>query len=43
MTTEAIQFRRDFWTRYAELYPEDGIAPGLGEGLRVDSGRVERT
>ncbi len=30
MTTEAIQFRRDFWTRYAELYPDDGIAPGWG-------------
>ena len=30
MTTEAIQFRRDFWTRYAELYPDDGISPGWG-------------
>ncbi len=30
MTTEAIQFRRDFWTRYAELFPDDGISPGWG-------------
>lgn len=30
MTTEAIQFRRDFWTRYAEIYPDDGISPGWG-------------
>ena len=30
MTSEAIQFRRGFWTRYAELYPDDGISPGLG-------------
>ena len=30
MTTEAIQFRRDFWTCYAELYPDDGISSGWG-------------
>ena len=30
MTTEAIQFRRDFWTRYAELYPDDGVSEGWG-------------
>ena len=30
MTTQAIQFRRDFWTRYAELYPDDGVSAGWG-------------
>ena len=30
MTTEAIQFRRDFWTRFAEQYPDDGVSPGWG-------------
>lgn len=30
MTTEAVRFRREFWTRYAELFPEDGITPGWG-------------
>ena len=30
MTTEAIQFRRDFWTQYAQLYPEDGVSAGWG-------------
>ena len=30
MTTEAIQFRRDFWTQYAELYPDDGVSAGWG-------------
>lgn len=30
MTTEAIQFRREFWTTYAELYPDDGVSAGWG-------------
>ena len=30
MSGEATQLRRDFWTRYAELYPEDGVPPGYG-------------
>ena len=30
MTTEAIQFRREFWTQYAELYPDDGVGAGWG-------------
>ena len=30
MTTEAIQFRREFWTQYAELYPDDGVPAGWG-------------
>ena len=24
------QFRRDFWTKYAELYPDDGVPSGWG-------------
>ena len=30
MSSDATQFRRDFWTLYAELYPEDGIPSGWG-------------
>ena len=30
MTSDAVQFRRDFWTRYAELYPNDGVPSGWG-------------
>ena len=30
MTTEAIQFRREFWSKYAELYPDDGVSAGWG-------------
>ncbi len=30
MTTEAIQFRREFWTQYARLYPDDGVSEGWG-------------
>ena len=30
MTSDAVQFRRDFWTKYAELYPDDGVPPGWG-------------
>ena len=30
MTTEAIQFRREFWSKYAELYPDDGVSTGWG-------------
>ena len=30
MSSHATQFRRDFWTKYAELYPEDGVVPGWG-------------
>ena len=30
MATDATRFRRDFWTRYAELYPEDGVPAGWG-------------
>ena len=30
MASDATQFRRDFWTRYAELYPDDGVTPGWG-------------
>jgi hypothetical protein len=30
MSTDATQFRRDFWSRYAELYPDDGVPPGWG-------------
>ena len=30
MSSDATQFRRDFWTKYAELYPEDGVVPGWG-------------
>ena len=30
MSSDATQFRRDFWTRYAELYPDDGVVPGWG-------------
>jgi hypothetical protein len=40
MTSEATQFRRDFWTRYAELYPDDGISPGWGRAytwIPIDS------
>ena len=30
MATDATQFRRDFWTKYAELYPDDGVPSGWG-------------
>ena len=30
MSSDTTQFRRDFWTRYAELYPEDGVVAGWG-------------
>ena len=30
MASDATQFRRDFWTKYAELYPEDGVPSGWG-------------
>ena len=30
MSSEATQLRRDFWTRYAELYPDDGVPSGYG-------------
>ena len=30
MSSEATQLRRDFWTRYAELYPDDGVSSGWG-------------
>ncbi len=30
MSSEATQFRRNFWTRYAELYPDDGVPSGWG-------------
>ena len=30
MTSDATQFRRDFWSRYAELYPDDGVPSGWG-------------
>ena len=30
MATDATQFRRDFWTKYAELYPDDGVPAGWG-------------
>ena len=30
MTSDAVQFRRDFWTKYAELYPDDGVPSGWG-------------
>ena len=30
MTSDAVQFRRDFWTKYAELYPDDGVPLGYG-------------
>ena len=30
MTSDAVQFRRDFWTCYAELYPDDGVPAGWG-------------
>ncbi len=30
MNGDATKFRRNFWTRYAELYPGDGVAPGWG-------------
>ena len=34
MTSDAVQFRRDFWTKYAELYPEDGVPSGWGRSSR---------
>ena len=30
MSSDATQFRRDFWTRYAELYPDDSVPSGWG-------------
>ena len=30
MSSEATQLRRDFWTRYAELYTDDGVPSGWG-------------
>ena len=30
MSSDATQFRRDFWTRYTELYPDDGVVAGWG-------------
>ena len=30
MVSDAVQFRRDFWTKYAELYPDDGVPSGWG-------------
>lgn len=30
MPNEATQFRRDFWTRYSDLYPDDGVPTGWG-------------
>ena len=30
MASDATQFRRDFWTKYAELYPDDGVPSGWG-------------
>ena len=30
MTSQSVQFRRDFWTRYVELYPDDGVPSGWG-------------
>ena len=30
MSSDATQFRRDFWTQYAELYPDDGVVSGWG-------------
>ena len=33
MTSDSIQLRRDFWTRYAELYPEDGVPAGWGRSF----------
>lgn len=33
MTSDSIQFRRDFWTRYAEMYPDDGVPGGWGRSF----------
>ena len=30
MASGATQFRRNFWTKYAEIYPEDGVPAGWG-------------
>ena len=30
MSTDATQFRREFWTCYADLYPDDGVPSGWG-------------
>ena len=30
MASDAVQFRRNFWTKYAELYPDDGVPAGWG-------------
>ena len=41
MTSDAVQFRRDFWTKYAELYPGDGVPSGWGRSnvwVPVESG-----
>ena len=41
MPNEATQFRRDFWTCYSELYPDDGVPPGWGRSsawVYVESG-----
>ena len=33
MKSDSIQLRRDFWTRYAELYPDDGVPAGWGRSF----------
>ena len=33
MASDFVQFRRDFWTRYAELYPDDGVPSGWGRSF----------
>lgn len=41
MPKDDTQFRRDFWTKYAELYPEDGVPAGWGRSfvwVPVESG-----
>ena len=30
MSSDATQFRRAFWTNYAETYPDDGVPSGWG-------------
>ena len=43
MSSDATQFRRDFWTRYAELYPEDGVPAGWGRSnvrVTVESANI---
>ena len=34
MASDTVQFRRDFWTKYAELYPDDDVPSGWGRSNR---------